>query len=116
MGENLAPRINHGRELPCVNFTEKYPSQGLSGSRAPLSVAQRFGLLALKGDATDLANYRGLAKCSQLYKLTGLMIAERWKRRLPAVILECQHGFMFLRMLFENIFKVLDAEDTADLR
>ena len=83
-----------------------------------LSVAQRFGLLALvykKGDATDLANYRGLAKCSQLYKLTGLMIAERWKRRLPAVILECQHGFMFLRMLFENIFKVLDAGDSADL-
>ena len=43
------------------------------------------------------------------------MIAERWKRRLPAVILECQHGFMFLRMLFENIFKVLDAGYSADL-
>ena len=27
------------------------------------------------------------------------MIAERWKRRLPAVILECQHGFMFLRKI-----------------
>ena len=43
------------------------------------------------------------------------MIAERWKRRLPAVILECQHGFMFPRMFFENIFKVLDAGDSADL-
>lgn len=60
-----------------------------------LSVAQRFGLLALvykKGDATDLANYRGLAKCSQLYKLTTYVDASGnamyYRIRVPVVFLD----------------------------
>lgn len=83
-----------------------------------LSVAMRFGVMSLlfkKKDPEDLQYYRSLAMCSQLYKLYGLIIAERWKRILPSQILEDQHGFVFLRSLTENLFKVLDSGDYADI-
>ena len=83
-----------------------------------LSVAMRFGLMSLvykKKDATDLNYYRGLTMTCPLYKLFGLMLQERWKRVLPAVTYECQHGFIFMRSLVENIYKVLDAGDYIDM-
>jgi hypothetical protein len=83
-----------------------------------LSVAQRFGEMSLlfkKKDPEDLQYYRTLAMCSQLYKLYGLIIAERWKQVLPSQILEDQHGFIFLRSLVENIFKVKDTGHYADI-
>eukprot|EP01047_Picozoa_sp_COSAG01_P006709 COSAG01_NODE_246_length_20450_cov_195.166822_22_plen_182_part_00 len=83
-----------------------------------LSVAMRFGVMSLlfkKKDPEDLQYYRSLAMCSQLYKLYGLIIAERWKRILPSQVLEDQHGFVFLRSLVENLFKVLDNGDYADI-
>jgi hypothetical protein len=78
----------------------------------------RFGLMSLvykKKDVTDLNYYRGLTLTCPLYKLFGLTLQERWKRVLPAIIYECQHGFIFMRSLMENIFKVLDAGDYIDM-
>ena len=36
------------------------------------------------------------------------VIARRWKRVLPMVIAECQHGFVYGRLLFENVLKIMD--------
>jgi hypothetical protein len=74
-----------------------------------------MSLLFKKKDPEDLQYYRTLAMCSQLYKLYGLIIAERWKQVLPSQILEDQHGFIFLRSLVENIFKVKDTGHYADI-
>ena len=60
-------------------------------------------------------NYRPLTITSLLYKLVGTVIKRRWVRRVPALIAECQHGFVHGRLIGENILKVLDAADYADL-
>ena len=43
------------------------------------------------------------------------MIASRWKKILPAVIAECQHGFVYGRRQFENVMKIRDACAMADM-
>eukprot|EP01046_Picozoa_sp_COSAG06_P056204 COSAG06_NODE_10562_length_1658_cov_2.427197_1_plen_114_part_10 len=39
----------------------------------------------------------------------------RWKKVLPAAIAECQHGFIYRRRQFENVIKVRDACELADM-
>jgi len=83
-----------------------------------LSAKARYGVMTLlykKRDPRDLVNYRPLTITSLLYKLVGTVIKRRWVRRVPALIAECQHGFVHGRLIGENILKVLDAADYADM-
>ena len=82
-----------------------------------LSPQQRFGILKIlykKGDRRLLTNYRPLAITSILYKIKATVLQLRWKKVLPAAIAECQHGFVYKRRQFENVFKIRDAAHLAD--
>jgi hypothetical protein len=46
---------------------------------------------------------------SQLYKLIGLVISERWGKALASQLYEDQHGFVYNRVIIENLFKINDA-------
>eukprot|EP01047_Picozoa_sp_COSAG01_P025646 COSAG01_NODE_1628_length_9684_cov_9.777673_1_plen_339_part_00 len=86
--------------------------------KGELSVAQRFGIMSLlfkKNDKTDLQYYRSLAMTSQLYKLIGLVISERWKKVLASQLFEDQHGFVYNRVIIENLFKINDAGAHMDM-
>jgi hypothetical protein len=43
------------------------------------------------------------------------VIAHRWRKVLPAVIAECQHGFVYGRRQFENVMKIRDACAMVDM-
>ena len=84
-----------------------------------LSPQQRFGILKIlykKGDRRLLrvTNFRPLAITSILYKIKATVLQLRWKKVLPAAIAECQHGFVYKRRQFENVFKIRDAAHLAD--
>ena len=89
-----------------------------SFAEGKLSVAERFGILKIlytKGDLRILTNYRPLTITSIIYKVKATVIASRWKKILPAVIAECQHGFVYGRRQFENVMKIRDACAMADM-
>ena len=73
-------------------------------------------ILYKKGDRRLLrvTNFRPLAITSILYKIKATVLQLRWKKVLPAAIAECQHGFVYKRRQFENVFKIRDAAHLAD--